>query len=349
MRNFLYRTFLNTGFAALLLGAAGSFALAEGTLTHMSGPVSIRKSDSGVTPGVSGAKVTVGDTVVTGAGAYVRMEMTDTGEIVMRPNTELKIEAYQFDRTVPSSDNFFFSVLKGGLRTVTGLIGKRGNRDAYMVKTTTATIGIRGTQFDLRQCEGNCGAIANGTYVAVRYGAVEMRNPQGALIVAAGQFGHVPPLLPPVILPRNPGIGFSPPPAIPKLDESKKAPPPVAPAGTTPDPAKPPGSAPSQGQSTQTQQRSGAADSTTKDGSTQTGTSGTNSATDKPAAPAAPNSSGTSGAASSTGGGTSGTSAQDSRALTPPGIALTAPQSGPSPLTTPLSQPSSTALECSVQ
>ena len=204
----------------LLLGATPAWA--DGTLTHLSGAVSVQKADGKTLPGAAGTKVSAGDTVVTGAGGYVRMEMTDGGEIVLRPDSRLKVEGYKFVADKPKEDSFVFSMLRGGLRTVTGLIGKRGDKDAYELKTQTATIGIRGTQFDLRVCAANCGALADGTYLAVRFGAVQATNAQGGLPVAAGQVAYVPPQRPPVMLPRDPGIGFTPPPVIPKLDEKKK-------------------------------------------------------------------------------------------------------------------------------
>jgi hypothetical protein len=43
-------------------------------------------------------------------------------------------------------------LLKGGFRTVTGMIGKRGNADAYKLRAAAATIGIRGTDFTSRLC-----------------------------------------------------------------------------------------------------------------------------------------------------------------------------------------------------
>lgn len=208
--------------AALLLMLGATPAWADGTLTHMSGAVSILKADGKTLHGTPGARAYLGDTVITGAGGYVRMEMTDGTEIVLRPDSQLKIDAYQFVEAKPAEDSFVFRMLKGGLRTVTGHIGKRGNRDAYQLITYTATIGIRGTQFDLRVCQGNCGALADGTYVAVRFGAVETSNPQGSLPVGSGQVAYVPLEGPPVKLPRDPGIGFTPPAVIPKLDEKKK-------------------------------------------------------------------------------------------------------------------------------
>ena len=210
------------GLAPLLLTLGTAPAWADGTLTHLSGPVSVQKSDGKTLPGAIGAKVSVGDIVVTGAGGYARVEMSDGGEMVLRPDSQLKVESYKFVEAKPAEDNMVFSMLKGGLRTVTGLIGKRGNKDAYRLTTSTATIGIRGTQFDLRVCQANCGALADGTYVAVRFGAIQTSNAQGTMAVAAGQAAYVPPQRAPVMLPRDPGIGFTPPAVIPKLDEKKK-------------------------------------------------------------------------------------------------------------------------------
>lgn len=229
------------------LSLISGIACADGTITHLSGSVSILRVDGSSQVAGVGAKVAAGDTLVTGAGGYARLEMTDGGEMVLRPDSQLKIESYKFAETKPAEDNFLFSMLKGGMRTVTGLVGKRGNRDAYQLKTPTATIGIRGTQFDLRVCAGNCGALTDGTYLAVRFGAVHTANAYGGIDVPAGRAAHVPQHTPPVALPRDPGIGFTPPPAIPKLDERKKqqqTPPPVgnSPPPTGNQPPTPPAS-----------------------------------------------------------------------------------------------------------
>jgi hypothetical protein len=207
---------------ALLAALCISQACAGGTVTHLSGKVSVLKLDGDTETARSGSRVNVGETLISGADGFVRMEMSDGGEMVLRPGSHLKIEKYAFAENKPADDSFVFRMVKGGLRTVSGLIGKRGNKDAYEGRTETATIGIRGTQYDLRVCAGDCGAIPNGTYVAVRFGTVAAANPQGSLTLAAGQVAHVPAYLPPVVLPRDPGIGFTPPAVIPKLDEKKK-------------------------------------------------------------------------------------------------------------------------------
>jgi hypothetical protein len=215
--------FLTTLLLAPLLVVLCGIAHAEGVLTHMSGPVSVQRAGGKALQAEAGTQVNVGDTLITGQGAYVRMAMTDGSEIVLRPDSQFVMEGYRFVETEPAQDNFVFRMIRGGLRTITGYIGKRGNRDAYKAVTATSTIGIRGTQYDLRVCEANCGALADGTYLAVRFGAIETANALGMLTVSAGQFAFVPAVRPPIMLPRDPGIGFTPPPSIPKLDEKKKA------------------------------------------------------------------------------------------------------------------------------
>ena len=197
---------------------------ADGTITHFSGPVSILKADGKTLAAAAGTKAVTGDTVITGTKGYARLEMTDGSEMVLRPDSRLKIEAYHFDPAKPADDKSSFSMFQGGLRKITGLIGKRGNKEAYEMKTLTATIGIRGTQYDVRVCAGNCGALADGTYLAVRFGAIQATNSLGSLQIPAGQIAFFPPKAPPVILPRDPGIGFTPPAVIPKLDEKSKPP-----------------------------------------------------------------------------------------------------------------------------
>lgn len=206
-----------------------------GTITHLSGVVSVRKADGAPVAASAGTQVQGGDTITTGVGGFVRMEMSDGGEMILRPDSQLKIEAYSFDSAKPQEDKFVFSMLKGGLRALTGLVSKRGDHDAYRLKTPTATIGIRGTQFDGRVCQDSCGSLPNGDYFAVKSGAIQASNGAGSVLVPVGKVVFVPPLLPPVLLPRDPGIGFSPPAVIPKLNVKKLAAP--APAAGSADTA----------------------------------------------------------------------------------------------------------------
>jgi hypothetical protein len=98
------------------------------------------------------SEVFAGDMLITAKDSYAQVEMNDGTKMTIRPNSNLRIEAYQFRKEAPQSDNIVLRLLRGGFRTVTGLIGKRGNTDAYKLRAATATIGIRGTDFSTRLC-----------------------------------------------------------------------------------------------------------------------------------------------------------------------------------------------------
>lgn len=91
-----------------------------------------------------------------------------------------------------------FSLLKGGLRTITGAIGKR-KPDAYQLRTTVATIGIRGTNYGVLLCQGDCQNLRNneghvpqdGLHLDVAQGAIGVTNSGGFKILSVGQFGFV--------------------------------------------------------------------------------------------------------------------------------------------------------------
>lgn len=58
------------------------------------------------------------------------------------------------------------------------------------------------------------GARAPGLYVQVIDGLIHVTNPSGTQNFSAGQFGYTASSIqPPVVVPKNPGIQFTPPPA----------------------------------------------------------------------------------------------------------------------------------------
>jgi len=64
--------------------------------------------------------------------------------LVVGPSSRLELRQFSFDSTTHEG-NLVVSLLRGSLRMVTGLLGKRP--DGIRVDTQTATIGIRGTDF----------------------------------------------------------------------------------------------------------------------------------------------------------------------------------------------------------
>lgn len=202
-----------TRMLALLLGAMLSslvFAEAAGSVTHLSGPLLARKADGTTRILSQKSAVESGDLLVTEKDTYARVKFTDNSEITLKPNTQIKIDAFLFDQAKPEADSAIFNLLKGGLRALTGLVGKRGNQDSYKLKAPAATIGIRGTDFlaDITP-QGNL-------FVEVLQGAVEVITPTGVLPLAQGQIGFAKDAFTlPVIVPAKPPEvpRFQPPPS----------------------------------------------------------------------------------------------------------------------------------------
>lgn len=100
--------------------------------------------------------VQAGDVISTQPNSSARLKFTDGGELTVSSGSQLKIDAYRFNTAAPREDNLVMSLLQGGLRSITGLISRRGDRDAYRLQTATATIGIRGTDYIARLCGDDC-------------------------------------------------------------------------------------------------------------------------------------------------------------------------------------------------
>ncbi len=110
---------------------------------------------------VKGGPVYAGDTLVTGADAHAVIALRDRGRITLLPGTVFRIEKFRFSKRQPDSGNALFRLIKGGLRALSGLIGKRRHEN-YRLVTALATIGIRGTGFDLLLTAGCDEAAAGG-------------------------------------------------------------------------------------------------------------------------------------------------------------------------------------------
>lgn len=211
----------------LLAFSSVSFAETEvGRVTHLSGPLFTKKAD-GTTRVLSiNSAVEQGDTLVTEKKTYARIKFTDNSEINMRPGTQLTVSQYTFDQAKPKEDKVVMNMVKGGMRAVTGMIGKRGDQDSYKLMTNTAVVGIRGTTYECKICEGNCGSIPNGLYLFVVEGMIHVSNNAGSQSLSAGQYVYVQTMTSiPKILPDNPGIDFTRPAIMgdsPKEGETKK-------------------------------------------------------------------------------------------------------------------------------
>jgi hypothetical protein len=163
-------------YPAISCGAgAARIDFASGVVTAQQGPDSSRRSLA------RGAEVFPGDTITTNDG-MAQLRFTDGARVSLKPGSEFRIDDYRFNGKADGEEKSFFSLIKGGLRTITGLVG-RTSRENYRVKTAVATIGIRGTEYSV--------SYGNSINVNTAEGVVEVCNSQGCLLLYPGDEGYV--------------------------------------------------------------------------------------------------------------------------------------------------------------
>jgi hypothetical protein len=168
---------------------ASTTASAEpaGRVLARAGTVTVERAGQQVAL-AAGALVESGDTLSVGERSTVQVRFTDESVVALRANSQFKIEEYRFEKNA-ETDRSLLGLLKGGMRTITGLIGK-ANQKNYLIKTDTAAIGIRGTHFTVVSCHNDCtrpdgSKEVNGTFGGVTDGRITVSNRSGA-----GEFGQ---------------------------------------------------------------------------------------------------------------------------------------------------------------
>jgi FecR-like protein len=175
-----------SGLVLALISAAfaGQAGAAAGRVEFAVGGATVVGADGRARPVARGAELDSGDTVRTNEGR-VQVRMTDGAFVSLQPNTEFGIKNYNFSGQADGTESALYSLVKGAMRTVTGLIG-RVNRNRYQVATPTATVGIRGTG-GLIQVLNDGSTLVQGTS-----GIWFLANPAGSIDIPAGVAGLAP-------------------------------------------------------------------------------------------------------------------------------------------------------------
>lgn len=121
-----------------------------------------------------------GQRIDTAIDGRIQMRFTDGGLVSLMPESTFSVDDYLYADKAQDKGTLVFSMLRGGLRTITGTIGKTRHEN-YQLNTPVATLGIRGTEY-----------IAvlnppNTLRVHVGRGKVVLTNNHGALEVPAGR------------------------------------------------------------------------------------------------------------------------------------------------------------------
>lgn len=179
-----------------------AWAAVAGRFQFVAGDVRIVSADGRERPAIKGGEIHEKESIFSGKTGSAQLRMIDDGIVAVRPETSLRIDEYKFANKEDGTERGFFSLLKGGFRSITGLIG-RGNRDNYGIRTPSATIGIRGTDHETIHLTAALPNLPEGTYNKVNTGATAVNG----TLVGANQVAYAPNLnTPAFILPHIPAI-----------------------------------------------------------------------------------------------------------------------------------------------
>ncbi len=171
-----------------LCAMAGAYAAPQpaGVVLISSGPLIAVSVDHSQRDLKRRSKFFSGDTLRTGATTRAQIRFRDGAVVSLHPDTEFRVDEFSFDSENRDLDKSFSTLVKGGFRTISGAVGKEKAED-YQVRTPVATIGIRGTTYEV--------VIGAEVYVAVWDGAITVSNEVGALDLGYGaefDFARIP-------------------------------------------------------------------------------------------------------------------------------------------------------------
>lgn len=144
------------------------------TLTSVTGAV---QAQTGAAPARTlrvGDLVRQGDTVTTGPASAAVLRFEDGQVSALTANSRMTITAYQYNPQTQTG-NVLLSLINGGMRAITGLIGRR-SPDNVAYRAATATVGIRGTDITIVTDGGN-------VVVTVAEGVISFRVGTGPVTV----------------------------------------------------------------------------------------------------------------------------------------------------------------------
>jgi hypothetical protein len=174
---------LNLRLSLVLLACAASYPVAAqtaaGLAQYTSGEVLLSKAGGASSALAKGGTIEAGDTITTGEQGRAQLRFSDGGFIALHANSKFSVNGY-VDAKDGGKDQFLVSLVTGGMRAITGLIGKR-NPSNYKVITPTASIGIRGSGFNVVH-------NANGTLsVSTELDAIDVCNQGGCIGLNVGE------------------------------------------------------------------------------------------------------------------------------------------------------------------
>jgi hypothetical protein len=140
-------------FLALMLSVPSIWAADAGRVLLAGGNAVVIRANQTI-PLTRDSAIQEKDVLRTGPGSSLQVRFSDESVVSMRENSELSVDNYRFEGRENGTEMLVFRLVKGGLRTITGLIGKTNHKN-YSLRSVTSTIGIRGTDYAATLCQGD--------------------------------------------------------------------------------------------------------------------------------------------------------------------------------------------------
>jgi len=178
--------FLAVFVSALLALCAGN-AIAQAAYVHsMTGTATATVGNAQRALKI-GDLIESGSVVGTGDKSSAVIKFEDGQVMALAERTSFRIVDYRYNKQNVSQSSAVFSLLQGGLRFITGVIGST-NRNGFRMTAGTATIGIRGTDGMVTY-----DTATQAVFAAVLAGAIDVLTAQGTQSVVVGLFTSVTP------------------------------------------------------------------------------------------------------------------------------------------------------------
>jgi hypothetical protein len=155
--------YLNRLFSLVLFSFAASAGLAlaqVATIFELTGTATVSAVVAPGSPAAAaralrkGDGINQGESVSTGPKSNIVIRFLDGQIVSLGANSSFAVTTYAYNQVNPGQSNVVLSLINGGMRAVTGLIGK-ARPQAVEYRAAGATIGIRGTDVSFAVNGGN--------------------------------------------------------------------------------------------------------------------------------------------------------------------------------------------------
>ncbi len=163
-------------------------------IMFLNGQIQIQRGDR-LLRAVVGSRLRQGDEFISDANSEALLRFDDGARLALRAESRLEIKALKL-KGAPAYRQKTIMIVKGGLRYISGRATAKNN---VSFVTSTATIGIRGTDIEIAISEDAINTDPAGTYLKVNTGIATLAAVDGTQVeVEVGQiaFGGEPEVVP---------------------------------------------------------------------------------------------------------------------------------------------------------